>query len=75
MIVLDFDHRDRRRAMSLLRPLGLHKGGHRVSCDTLGLDRADQEELKRAYPGVIRRNAPASGEFTPARIAKLGGRR
>ena len=69
MIVLNFDRRYQRWAILLLRSLDLHERGHRVLCDTVGLDRADLEGLQQAYPGVICRNAPAFGEVTPAGMA------
>jgi hypothetical protein len=69
MIVLNFDRHYLRWATLLLRSLELHERGHRVFCDTVGLDAGHLEELLRAYPDVICQNVPASGQVTPSQMA------
>src|SRR4051812_14547791 len=69
MVIVQFDRRYHRWALLLLRSLELHERGLRILCDTVGLDREEVRELEQAHPRVTCRNAPATGEVTPAVMA------
>jgi hypothetical protein len=71
MIILNFDRRYYRWAELLLNSLELHERGHRVRCDTVGLDEDQVERLSSAHPSLVCRNipAPAAGLDTPSAMA------